>query len=537
MLSRPKVEIRQKLKVNRTSGILITVAVAILVRVFCVIYTIVWSRLVNNYKFSNDILCGINGSATIGADRNGEVGTLWEYVRCFSQWDGEYFLRLSLNETEYLYEQNHAFFPSLPLIIIFTKKLLPKVMQNADTCLLNVILAVIINNFFFILATVGVYLFPFIYFKERQNLENGHVLCTMNEENCFYLHHFKDKEECNRFSFFLSIIYSFSIGNVHVISFYNESIFSCFSIWGFNFLQLSLNSHKKKYIFEILSILSFFIASLFRSNGILFLIPLFFFNVHSCTFFQHCYSVLLHNDGKEKHKKKIDIFSYFSSKKGVLFFVLHWLKALIEAIIVLSPFLIYQLYAYHLYCMDYDDEWKEENKKFYSFLSNFVKSPYFYLDIKKYRNYENKTLLRSTSWCSKTLPFVYNYIQHKYWNVKFLKFLTEPRVNIVYAAPVYFISFHSVVMFFTRNYFIPSKMLMIFNPLFGNITHLCVFTLYLLLFAHNEIILRLIISSPMFYLHYAYLLKYFEKWNWLFLANLLYFFVGPPLFGTYIAWT
>ncbi|SBS88955.1 GPI mannosyltransferase 2, putative [Plasmodium ovale curtisi] len=205
MLSRPKVEIRQKLKVNRTSGILITVAVAILVRVFCVIYTIVWSRLVNNYKFSNDILCGINGSATIGADRNGEVGTLWEYVRCFSQWDGEYFLRLSLNETEYLYEQNHAFFPSLPLIIIFTKKLLPKVMQNADTCLLNVILA---------------------------------------------------------------------------------------------------------------------------------------------------------------------------------------------------------LYAYHLYCMDYDDEWKEENKKFYSFLSNFVKSPYFYLDIKKYRNYENKTLLRNNSQINHKFPYV-----------------------------------------------------------------------------------------------------------------------------------
>ncbi|SBT82790.1 GPI mannosyltransferase 2, putative [Plasmodium ovale] len=537
MLSRPKVETCPKLKVNRTSGVLIAVAVAILVRAFCVIYTIVWSRLINNYKFSNDLLCGINGGVTRGAGRNGEVGTLWQYVRCFSQWDGEYFLRLSLNETEYLYEQNHAFFPSLPLVIIFAKKLLPKAIQNADTCLLHVILAVIINNFFFIVATVGIYVFPFIYFKERQNLENGHVLCTMNEENCFYLHHFKDKEECNRFSFFLSIIYSFSIGNVHVISFYNESIFSCFSIWGFNFLQLSLNSHKRKYSFEILSVISFFIASLFRSNGILFLIPLFFFNVHSCTFFQHCYSVLLHNVGEEKHKKKIDIFFHFSSKKVVLFFVLHWLKALIEAIIVLSPFLIYQLYAYHLYCMDNDDGWKEENKKFYSFLANFVKSPYFYLDIKKYRNYENKTVLRSTPWCSKTFPFVYNYIQHKYWNVNFLKFLTEPRVNIVYAAPVYFISFHSVVMFFTRNYFIPSKMLMIFNPLFGNITHLCVLTLYLLLFAHNEIILRLVISSPIFYLHYAYLLKYFEKWNWLFFANLLYFFVGPPLFGTYIAWT
>ncbi|VWU50849.1 GPI mannosyltransferase 2, putative [Hepatocystis sp. ex Piliocolobus tephrosceles] len=541
--------------INKKFSILLIVVIALIIRVFCLVYTIIWSKLINNYKFSNDILC----SNVAGSKNEGNL--LWKYIKCFSYWDGEYFLKLSLNKTEYVYEQNHAFFPTLPLIIIFLSNILQNFVTNIDinACSINTLLAIVVNNFFFILGTIGIYLFPIIYFyynlkKTKEKLENDeNVLYKLNEHNnsynsCYYLTHIKDEQECNKFSFFLSILYTFNIGNIHVSSFYNESIFSCFSIWGFNFLHLSLISYNKiNFFFEILTVLCFFIACLFRSNGILFLIPLFFFNVHSCDFLKHCYKLFLYSTVTEKKKKNLfrNIFSYFNCKKHIFFFILHWLKALIEALIIISPFLFFQLYAYKLYCSNYSNIWKEQNKTFYNFSVNFIKQVFIYLNMLDANvndnwmsvnsidvmNNINKHTLVYRPWCKKRIPFIYNYIQHKYWDVFFLKNLIKPDFNILYSAPIYYIAFHSIVNFFKNNKYI------LFNPFIGSIVHLCVFTSYILLCAHNEIILRLIISCPMFYLHYAYLLKYYEKWNYLFFVNLLFFFIGPPLFGTYIAWT
>ncbi|CRH02889.1 GPI mannosyltransferase 2, putative [Plasmodium relictum] len=510
MIKKRKLKFLSRYKDNTNIHVLLIIIIAVLIRIFCIIYTIIWSKLISNYKLSNNLLC--------------ENGILWEYIKCFSYWDGEYFLRLSLNKTEYSYEQNHAFFPSLPLIIIFTKKLLKKFILNIDNCAINVLIAVIINNVFFVIATIGIYVFSLIHYENKKNYENKCDLVT-NERDCFYLRNIKDEKESYSFSFFLSILYSFTIGNIHVSSFYNESIFSCFSIWGFNFLKLSSSTHKMSSIFEILSVLAFFIASFFRSNGILFLIPLFFFNINSCKFCQ------FYIRSKIK-KNKNTIFSYFSSKSCIFYFIVHWLKALIEAIIVVFPFLIFQIYSYHLYCAQHSDLWKEQNKTFYLFLINFIKNPLNYMNI-----WNNKSLLINRQWCNQNFPFIYNYIQYKYWGVRFLKFLKEPNVNILYSAPIYYISFHCVYNFFKYNNFSVHRLSILLNHFIGCIVHLCILSLYILLFAHNEIILRLIISSPIFFLHYAYLLKYYENWNYLLFINLFYFFVGPPLFGTYIAWT
>ncbi|SBT81142.1 GPI mannosyltransferase 2, putative [Plasmodium malariae] len=550
VLNKKTTKIPPECRVSTTARVLLIALIAIISRLFCIIYTIIWNKLINNYKFSNNILCY--------GDKGGE--TLWQYIKCFSYWDGEYFLRLSLNETEYLYEQNHAFFPSLPLIIIYTKNLLKRFLLNMNECEMHVLIALVINNLFFVCATIGVYVFPLVHFKNRKNAyydeeeeeqqtlqrqkqrqqqrqkqQHGYALPSTSEQNCFYLRNVKDKEEYNRFSFFLSILYTFSIGNIHVSSFYNESIFSCFSIWGFNFLQLSVSWYKMNIVFEILAVISFFIASCFRSNGILFLIPLFFFNIHTCKFFEYIISTQFCISKEKKRKHKITIISYFSTKRHIFSFIIHWLKALIEAIVIVSPFIIFQFYSYQLYCVqqEHNDLWNEQNIKFSSFLNNFRKN--FFNNFNIWNN--KKNILINRPWCNKKLPFVYNYIQYKYWNVKFLKIFKSPNFNILYSAPIFFISFHCVHNFFRYNKFIPSNILVFFHPFFGSIIHLCILSLYILIFAHNEIILRLIISSPMFYLHYAYLLKYFEKWNYLFFVNLMFFFVGPPLFGTYIGWT
>ncbi|SBS91731.1 mannosyltransferase [Plasmodium malariae] len=133
-LNKKKTKIPPECRVSTTARVLLIALIAIISRLFCIIYTIIWNKLINNYKFSNNILCY--------GDKGG--GTLWQYIKCFSYWDGEYFLRLSLNETEYLYEQNHAFFPSLPLIIIYTKNLLKRFLLNMNECEMHVLIALFI---------------------------------------------------------------------------------------------------------------------------------------------------------------------------------------------------------------------------------------------------------------------------------------------------------------------------------------------------------------------------------------------------------
>ncbi|ANQ11034.1 Uncharacterized protein PCOAH_00051980 [Plasmodium coatneyi] len=496
--------------------VLIVASIALIVRAFTVGYTILWSRLISSYKFSNDLLC------------DEEKGILWSYLKCFSSWDGEYFLRLSLNEAEYLYEQNHAFFPALPLVVGYLKRLLEGVFPNVGACSMHVLICIVANNFLFVLSVIGLYLFAFTSLRGRASrigLKKG--------DN--YLDKVKSVEDCRRLSFMAALLFTFNMGSIHMSSFYSESFFSCLSIWGFNFLQWSLNFGKGRFPFELLAVLSFSVASLFRSNGILFLIPLFVHTVRTCAFCVHCAGVI----SLPWERRKTDgeqILNHFLNKRMLLQFVLHWGKALLEAALVVLPFVTFQAYAYHLYCVQgYDKLWKEEHKKFLNFSISLWANPIQYASRWRYTRGADQLIRRP--WCDKTIPFVYNYIQHKYWDVQFLKLLRSPSGSILYALPVYLTSFHAVYDFF-RNWTFPrGQTSFLFTPFLGEVLHLGVLCFYLLIFAHGEIILRLIASSPLFYIHYAYQLKYSDKWNFVLLINLLYFFIGPPLFGTYIAWT
>lgn len=521
------------------------IGIGICIRVFCIGYTILWNHLIPNYKHSNDLLC--------------KKEKYWKFVRGFSFWDGEYFLRLSLNETEYFYEHNLAFFPALPMMLVTCKNLLkylfsPNLYKSvvANRCTFNVLLAVIINNFFFVLASIGVYVFSVISCndeKQNRNVEKREQRINPKEKELLHLSKRKDEREYHRFASFVFLLYSLSIGNIHVSSFYNESIFSFFSIWGFIFLQISSRNKRNghvvfSFLCEVNSVLFYFIASCFRSNGVLFLIPLFFFTVNSCKFCQfymshsnECGEMEKRKKEQKTEKQKKRVLLYFSCKGNLFQFCVHWLKALLEAILVFSPFLLFQLYSFNLYCTELPEKnlfsWVEQNKRYDVFLLNFIKRPFSYVDI-----WRNKHMKSTRPWCNKLLPFSYGFIQKEYWNVQFLKFIRTPNVNIFYSAVVYFICFHCVYTFFKQNCSrYRNNLALLLNPFFGSILHLFVLSLYLLFFAHNEIILRLVVSCPIFFVHYAQLLRYFEKWNFLFFINMLFFFIGPAMFGTYIMWT
>ncbi|EUD64866.1 hypothetical protein C922_04710 [Plasmodium inui San Antonio 1] len=517
------------------SDLLVLAVIALIVRALTVGYTIIWSKVISSYKSTNELLCDEGESS------------LWSWVQCFCSWDGEYFLRLSLNGTEYLYEQNHAFFPALPLVVGYIKRVVKGWFPNVGACSLHVLIGIICNTFLFVFSVIGLHLFVFTSLSVRRAHMGAYSPKESAKKGVNYMQNVKCLEDCRRLSFLAALLFTFNIGNIHMSSFYSQGFFSCLSIWGFTFLQWSLNVSKGGFTFELLAVLSFSVASFFRSNGILFLIPLFVHSLRTCAFYVHCAGVVSRRWGQSKtdraqmlrHFSDIGmLLSPLSDRRIFLKFILHWGKALLEAALVVLPLLTFQAYAYHLYCVQgYDDNlWREEQRKFHSFALSFWANPLQYVRGWSYPHREDQPIRRP--WCEKIVPFIYNYIQHKYWGVQFLKLLRSPSANVLYASPVYFMSFHVVYHFFRHRTFSDGEASLLFIPPFlGEVLHLGVLSFYLFIFAHGEIILRLIASSPLFYTHYAYQIKYSDKWNLILLANLVYFFVGPPLFGTYIAWT
>ncbi|CAG9472545.1 GPI mannosyltransferase 2, putative [Plasmodium vivax] len=533
--AKPQQEEAARTKRKVAADVLTVATIALIVRALTAGYTIIWSQLINSYKSTNDLLC------------EGENSSLWNYVKCFSSWDGEYFLRLSLNETEYLYEQNHAFFPALPFVVGSLKRLLEGGFPHVSTCTMHMLIAIIANNFFFAFSAIGLYLF--VYTSLSVGATPMGVVSSQKEsakKGATYMQSVKSAEDSRRLSFLAAILFTVNMGSIHMSSFYSESFFCCLSMWGFTFLQCSLNASKGSFTFDLLAVLCFSLASFFRSNGILFLIPLLVHNLRSCALCVHCAGVLPRGGEGDRAVKAKRLscssdeghtLSRLPYKGTLLQFALHWAKALLEAALVVLPLLTFQLYAYHLYCVQgHDDQWREERKQFHKFFLSFWANPLEYASGERYTRVEDQLIRRP--WCKKTIPFIYSYIQREYWGVKFLKVVRSPSAGVLYALPVYFVSLHAVYDFFLcRKFPRGGEASFLLSPFLGGVLHLGVLCLYLLLFAHGEIILRLIASSPLFYAHYAYQLKYSERWNLLLLANLLYFFVGPPLFGAYIAWT
>ncbi|GAB69290.1 mannosyltransferase, partial [Plasmodium cynomolgi strain B] len=513
-----------KTKLNLPADVLTVAATALIVRALTAGYTIIWSKLINSYKSSNDLLC------------DEERCTLWNYLKCFSSWDGEYFLRLSLNETEYLYEQNHAFFPALPLVVGYLKRLLKGGFPNVSACSMYVLIAIIANIFLFVLSAIGLYLFVFttslsvrathmgasspeVSFKgersengaKSERSEKGAKGERSAKKKANYTHNAKSVKDCRRLSFMAALLFTFNIGNIHMSSFYSEGFFSCLSIWGFTFLQWSVNVNKgSSAFFELLAVVSFSVASFFRSNGILFLIPLFVHCLRTCAFCVHCAGVV--SLGREPHRRTdgaqllshpsegeqllshssdgaqllshpsdgAQLLSLFSEKRVFLKFALHWGKALLEAALVVLPLLTFQAYAYYLYCVEgYDNPWREKHKKFHNFFLSFWANPLEYANGSRYTHRQDQLMIRRP-WCEKTIPFIYNYIQDKYWDVKFLKFLRSPSGNVLYALPVYFMSFHAVHHFLRHPTFTGGQApFFLFSPFLGEVLHLGVLCLYL----------------------------------------------------------
>lgn len=81
-------------------------------------------------------------------------------------------------------------------------------------------------------------------------------------------------------------------------------------------------------------------------------------------------------------------------------------KVMVSMVIILLPFVTFQLYGYSLFCLDVPSK-------------------------------ELQTEPSKPPWCSWRIPFSYSYIQSHYWNVGFLKYFEVKQIpNFILALPM-----------------------------------------------------------------------------------------------------
>ena len=92
-----------------------------------------------------------------GADYNQqEYPIFYSVLKGFVRWDAVYFL--SIADRGYIYENEHAFFPGLPILLNFVNELFSPFLSFFPSRIVRLTLSgIFISNFFFILAAAELY--------------------------------------------------------------------------------------------------------------------------------------------------------------------------------------------------------------------------------------------------------------------------------------------------------------------------------------------------------------------------------------------
>jgi len=233
-----------------------------------------------------------------------------------------------------------------------------------------------------------------------------------------------------------------------------------------------------------------------------------------------------------------------SYQKRTLILPLHYI------ILFLSAFLLAQFYLYKEFCFEKTNIHPELklyglNEQLPMPLTNF-----------------------SSSWCLKTLPISYQYVQKTYWNVGFFNYWTLKQIpNFLLALPVFILIGQFIKNWFQLNFKEIRKQKFRFlvrnqstkTDIWFNdkdfLPHI-IYTLFLCLFAcifmHIQVSTRFLYSSgPFLYMICADQIKQyniqngklkkifylFKKETWLFYYYFLYVCFGICLFSNFLPWT
>lgn len=418
----------------------------------------------------------------------------------FSKWDAQYFVHIALYG--YTYENTTAFFPLYPFIVRYLSWFLLQIIS-----VLNIQSLILITSFL-----LNLYLFQ-------------KIAITLYNLTCMF--------RGTKFAFVTALMFCFNPASIFFSAVYSECLFYFLTLQsmlhGINASIKWLQSNSKYLtLFHCWPCLVYVaLSTATRSNGILNII-----------FFVYIYFRVCVDKFYTKQS--------FPVKQLVLAFVI----LLLYILLTISPFILVQVYHYHLFCSTFKHNLP-------NFLVNFGKIHNFVLW--GTFNENNQT------WCHRTLPLAYSYVQDHYWNVGFLRYYEFKQVpNFCLALPVVYISLQGVINYMNKNrhmllhFGILRKIFIAYNIInikrtkvsnnvklllldidFALNVHVLFLTIFCLLCIHVQVTTRMIFSStPIIYWFCCELLNS-QNPKKIFIISYfaLYFVIGTILFCNFLPWT
>ena len=178
-------------------------------------------------------------------------------------------------------------------------------------------------------------------------------------------------------------------------------------------------------------------------------------------------------------------------------------------------------------------------------LTTIVLSPFLGLQYLAYLSFCSRSITEPVpQWCFQTLPFIYSYVQSKYWNVGFLRYWTINQLpNFILAAPtlslIFAYCFHHLrkmlqELGFNSNSSSQSRSLksLTIDPHAIHATILC---FILLVASHTQIVLRQAGSIPLTYWAAAWLVSEHQALGRLWVTwSLLWSLISIVLWSTFL---
>ncbi|XP_033751632.1 GPI mannosyltransferase 2-like [Pecten maximus] len=373
----------------------------------------------------------------------------------FIRWDGIYFLHIS--EHGYTYENCLAFFPLYPMLVrlLGNSVLLPlQVLMTYRSVL--VISAFVINQILFIKTAM-------ILYKFGRNILNSDLL-----------------------AYKAALLFCINPASIFMSAPYSEILFSYLIFSGMDMFERN---------FKVSASVLFGLSALARSNGLLY------------------FGLIIHKKCKDTVRllkvlypmTRTDVRSIPTALWTVIWIIL--IPLLIYTVLCISPFFGYQYLAYQWFCKDTT--------------SNMHKLIFDYGISQGYRI----TAYNSTVWCRDSVPLIYSYIQKNHWNVGFMNYYQFKQIpNFLLATPVTLLCISVISCYLRLNWktvctldlmddyeelkktdkAIQSERDFRNRKLLPYIVHLFFLTIFGWLFAHIQILTRMLFSSsPVLYWYAA----------------------------------
>ncbi|EEA08394.1 mannosyltransferase domain-containing protein [Cryptosporidium muris RN66] len=272
------------------------------------------------------------------------------------------------------------------------------------------------------------------------------------------------------------LLYIFPTSNIFNSSLYTESLYSCVSFWGAYFLlNAEIYCHKEGF-FKIKN-LSFLIIGIIMysiSSGI-----------RSNGIFN-----------------SFPLFFYFLSTSipfklsNIKRIIIHWISAFISFIAVIFPFALYIYWCYYRYCV----------------LSDIVRP-----------------------WCNSKIPNIYSFVQSEYWGNYLFNYWKLQKVDkFLWIIPI-------IVPIVVSSISIVKYKIYSFKSTYswlGYVLQIYFLFIYVLLFGHVEVLIRLFNCIPLYFTLLAYFYKIFPSYSSILLFYHIFTFIfGNMWFPNFLPWT